>query len=330
MIVFTCKHCQQELEISEQMRERTVSCPECGEPLRVPAAKAKARLPVPPPLPHMDEADDIERAITNGRKPLPVAHVEEEVEDEPPPVRRPRTRRDEGEGQSFWEELPDDLPEKAYRIGYPTAVYKAKVWSKVFGIFCGIVFIGLGILGIIGGIVMLGQRFAGSENGWILIVLALAGIPVGVFLILWCVRGLSLRVGVFTDGLLWCKGDRTEVVPWDDIRSVWQQVTDTYVNGIYTGTTHIYTLERREGRKLVLNDAIANVKTLGETVQSEVIRVHLPKAIDAYNRAKSFASASWPSIRKGSATTMPSCPGRRSRRSRYRPAFSWSARGASG
>jgi hypothetical protein len=92
----------------------------------------------------------------------------------------------------------------------------------------------------------------------------------------------NTRVLVFPDGLVHIKNGKTSVFRWDDIGAVWQQITKRYVNGVYTGTTHLYTLRRYDGEQIKLNDSIGKVEELGTLVQNETFKRLMPKAIATY------------------------------------------------
>jgi hypothetical protein len=79
------------------------------------------------------------------------------------------------------------------------------------------------------------------------------------------------------------KNGKTSVYRWDDIGAVWQQITKRYVNGVYTGTTHLYTLRRYDGEQIKLNDSLGKVEELGNLVQNETFKRLMPKAIATYN-----------------------------------------------
>lgn len=100
-------------------------------------------------------------------------------------------------------------------------------------------------------------------------------------------RGLSVQV--FNDGLIQTRFDQRDVCRWDDIAAVWQYVVKRYYNGVYTGTNHTYTVQKRDGTKMKFNDTLKNVEQLGNTIQEEVARRLLPSAIAAYNRGETVA-----------------------------------------
>jgi hypothetical protein len=55
---------------------------------------------------------------------------------------------------------------------------------------------------------------------------------------------------------------------WTDIEAVWQAVTKHYTNGVYTGTTHVYTVKTSNGEKLVFDDRLGKqVEQLGQAIQ---------------------------------------------------------------
>jgi hypothetical protein len=57
-------------------------------------------------------------------------------------------------------------------------------------------------------------------------------------------------------------------VAWPEIEAVWQAVTRHYTNGVYTGTTHVYTVKTNGGEKLVFDDRLGKqVEVLGQAIQ---------------------------------------------------------------
>ncbi len=70
---------------------------------------------------------------------------------------------------------------------------------------------------------------------------------------------------------------------WDDVNSLTAAVTRHYTNGIYTGTTHVYTLFNRQNEKLVLNDAYAKVEALAKTIEQSIYPRLYQQAAGLYN-----------------------------------------------
>lgn len=96
-------------------------------------------------------------------------------------------------------------------------------------------------------------------------------------------RTRNRSVSLTRDGLIYNKNGTLTTVRWDEIAGVWQNITRRYYNGVYTGTTHVYTLQTYDKKKLTFNDTLKNVEELGNTIQKEVSNRHLPRAMETYN-----------------------------------------------
>lgn len=92
----------------------------------------------------------------------------------------------------------------------------------------------------------------------------------------------SWHVYVGSEGFAFSRGSKLDAFRWDQIESMWQRVTRRYMNGIYIGTEHKYTVRGLDGRQVVLNDRITNVERLGNVISGMVTRVKLPEAIAAF------------------------------------------------
>lgn len=88
----------------------------------------------------------------------------------------------------------------------------------------------------------------------------------------------NLRVYTFTNGLVRAKGGQADVVRWDHVEAVWQNILRMYAT-----TNHTYTVRRGDGATFKFSSVLRNIAHLGQTVQQEVTRVLLPRAIAAYN-----------------------------------------------
>lgn len=106
---------------------------------------------------------------------------------------------------------------------------------------------------------------------------------IGLIAIEAMVRLRDLRVTVDANGLTHTQNGRTTSVRWDEISTIWQSITKRYTNGVYIGTTYLYTLQTTDGQKLKFTNSLKNVEKLGETIQNEVTRRVFPQAINTYN-----------------------------------------------
>jgi hypothetical protein len=70
---------------------------------------------------------------------------------------------------------------------------------------------------------------------------------------------------------------------WEEIVSLTAAVTRHYTNGLYTGTTHIYSLSNRQNQRLVFNDIYAKVEELAKAIQDGIYPILYDQAAQQYN-----------------------------------------------
>ncbi len=76
---------------------------------------------------------------------------------------------------------------------------------------------------------------------------------------------------------------------WAEIASIKNRITRHYTNGIYTGTTHEYTLLNRQNEQLRMNDAFVKVEELANSVEQNVFPLLYEPAAQEYNEGKPLA-----------------------------------------
>jgi hypothetical protein len=120
------------------------------------------------------------------------------------------------------------------------------------------------------------------------IILIIGGLLVlaGFWTLFNWLRNRGMFVQVYNDGLARINGSKIEVARWDDVREVWQSITKHYRNGVYTGTTYLYTLQTADGRRLRFSNEVKNIEQLGNTIQQQVSSRLLPKFVAAYNNGQ--------------------------------------------
>jgi Family of unknown function (DUF6585) len=140
----------------------------------------------------------------------------------------------------------------------------------------------LSLVGILGGagLVISDYFLHRASTGGALGVILLCG---GLWLAINALLYYGLRVYVFTEGLVRVKGNATDVIRWDQIKTIWQKVNKRYLGSFHIGTTHVYTVQRDDGKKFKFNNGLNKVDALGNTLTQEINRRLLPKAIDTYN-----------------------------------------------
>lgn len=164
---------------------------------------------------------------------------------------------------------------EVYQLGTPTATYQPSARRQTIGKIAGVV------MAVAGVAIVFFDMAQYRPSGFFVLGGLLLALGMWAF---WANhRNTGMMVQVFPDGLAYTARGTTEIVRWDDITEVLQQVTKHYTNGVYTGTTHIYTVRRAGKPELKFNDALQNVEALGNTIQEETYKRLLPRAIESYN-----------------------------------------------
>lgn len=161
----------------------------------------------------------------------------------------------------------------AYQLGAPQAEFKAGFSRQhIWALILGVVLAGL-----------FGFAMTSSSSSLWMSIFVLIGIACIVWAIIDPIVHAGWRVYVCQYGVLFMKGSRPEVFRWEQVQSMWQEVTRHYRNGIYTGTTHKYTVQRTDGLKVVFNDRFKKVEDLGNSLSRAITATMLPNVLAAYN-----------------------------------------------
>jgi hypothetical protein len=148
-----------------------------------------------------------------------------------------------------------------------------------------------------------------SKGEWPELLIAAVGLPlvaIGAAVLIGRQRRRDLSVRIFTDGFARTLAGQTDVVRWDDVAEVVQNVIQTYRGNVRTNTTHTYTVRLTDGRKFVFNSQLDKIAGLGSTLQQKCTAVMLPRAREAYQAGERVdfgpLSVSHAGIAKGNAT----------------------------
>ncbi|WP_455680390.1 DUF6585 family protein [Streptomyces lavendulae] len=132
------------------------------------------------------------------------------------------------------------------------------------------------------------------------------------------------RIHCFDHGLIVSDRDRPVAFRWDSA-SVLQQITRRYANGVYVGTSYLYTLFKPDGSTIELTGFYADPEVWGAAIQHEITRAQLPRALDLVGRGETVRFGDVAVNAHGMATAKRgSCRGARWSGSRSRTAWcSW-------
>ena len=170
-----------------------------------------------------------------------------------------------------------------YQLGPQGPTYKPLLSSvlAVIGMMVGVIIIDIVLLYII--TVVTGYIF------YILIAIPIAAIIYGIYSLNDC----NLRVYQFANGLVRAKGEQLDVIRWDQVAFVIQNVRRRgygYAWGgiigaamTNTNTPHSINVQRSDGKVFKFGGTLRHVTQLIQTIQGAVTQAHMPRAIAAYD-----------------------------------------------
>jgi hypothetical protein len=180
------------------------------------------------------------------------------------------------QANTFQQPLPFEVQQQAgvYNLGALTGVYKPRLTNPLF-------IIGMTIAAIVVDIAIL---IAILQTGWIVYVFVVLPFVAVVY----AIRGIidsNLRVYTFTEGLIRAKGKALDVIRYDQVA----QVFFISRKGSYGTVSYTLTLVRSDGARFKISNTIQYINTLGSTVQSEVVRRHMPQALQAFKAGNTLS-----------------------------------------
>ncbi|MEV0239960.1 DUF6585 family protein [Streptomyces sp. NPDC050674] len=89
---------------------------------------------------------------------------------------------------------------------------------------------------------------------------------------------------------------------WDSL-TVLQQITERYANGVYVGTTYVYTLHRQDGTTLKVTGFYDQPECWGPALQQEITRAQLPALLARLGQGETLTCGELSVNPAGVATT---------------------------
>jgi hypothetical protein len=104
------------------------------------------------------------------------------------------------------------------------------------------------------------------------------------FYLTWGKRGES--ISLYEEGIL-VRARSSEIPwPWEEIGSIRSAVSQRYILGIYTGTERSYTLVRKDGQPLVLDENIQKVDRLAEAIREKIVPMQYARYAPAFEEGR--------------------------------------------
>lgn len=271
MIRFGCPKCQQVLQIDGRYAGQVVACPTCKTAIRAPAA-------APPPADPVREDRPIDLTSSAVRQPPPAETAGPAPAD--PPLWVEAAEEDQGGPPSA--NLiagAEGLPDLGRLVGNHWPLPGVDINESITA---GFLILVAGVMFLVGA--WLAAQGLGPNLFWgtvFCLFAALVG-ATGVTMLIGVARRKNLRVLAFEDGFVYFARTDRLVFHWDEIREVYQEITNYYRYGFHVGTSHVYTVRRQDNVSVTLTYPLLDVDKLGTRVQSEVTRRLLPRALQAY------------------------------------------------
>ncbi len=108
--------------------------------------------------------------------------------------------------------------------------------------------------------------------------IAAVAFAIGAIILISAWRTWQLAAALYEQGIAYRRRGPIQQFRWDEVDAVWQSVTKHYYNGVYTGTSHIYTVQLKDGQKVVFNDQFGKqIEELGRGLQQGTAELLLPR-----------------------------------------------------
>jgi hypothetical protein len=266
MIRFACPKCHEMNEHSNQEAGQVVACTSCQKKLRVPALKKGKSAPA-----RSDPEEAPLEKTTGVSELVPPRKAKKEA---------PARLRDSEEEQEEESERP---PKKRLKpsavLGRRKATFEPR--RELLKVLV-VVFIITGAGGLLCFILALAGPLA--DGG---IALAMFMLPTGIGGAWWCLSMLTLKVVLHEGGLAHTHYGKERLIPWDEIRTVKQDINEIYRDGVYQTTTYLYTLELNDGTRIKYsNYRLQKVEKLGSAIMDQTSQVIFPRAMKQFEKGK--------------------------------------------
>ena len=185
------------------------------------------------------------------------------------------------------QEIPDQFS-NLLGMGAPFEVYRAKASIVINVILAVIFFLGSG------GALLYALSIVWERWGrYYPPVIFKAVLPWGIgsvvafgigLLILWGMYNRRKKAAViYNNGFAYSDRKGVQTWRWEQVQDVTANVIRHYTNGIYTGTTHTYTIQKSTGEKLVLNDSIKDIEAFFTQLENNTLQQRYQRLADIYN-----------------------------------------------
>lgn len=192
-------------------------------------------------------------------------------------------------------QFPDAFISLVVGLGARRRFFPVKPINRVGSLVIALLLTGGSLLVFVYGLYL--AYLAYQQHGLVMIESALAG-PLMICLIMLVLAGVAgwaayanwnKGAALYERGFALRDRKGLQTWRWEDILTMTTAVTRHYTNGIYTGTTHFYTLVDRKGLKLVLGDIYFKVEELAKAIQEAIYPLLYEQAAQQFNAGQTLS-----------------------------------------
>lgn len=188
----------------------------------------------------------------------------------------------------------DQLPEafsSVFGFGARTGFFPVSKWNRWGSLAAGLIFFGGGaLLGLFG----LYYAYTQSQqygpavfinNLWPFVLFSGIGVLIGLFGLWSAFSNWNKAVAIYTHGLAYNDNKGLQTWRWEEIDQFFFSITRQYTNGIYTGTTYVYTVRKADGEKITFDNKYGKneIAQLGGMLEQATQPIHYRRAAEVYN-----------------------------------------------
>lgn len=111
----------------------------------------------------------------------------------------------------------------------------------------------------------------------------------GAWLLISLARNWNTAVALYEHGLALGDPAGLRQLRWGDVDEVLQSITNVYRNGALSNILYVYTVRTRDGQTFKLDNRFAQIKELGEALQSNATALLLPRSVRALHNGQRLA-----------------------------------------
>jgi hypothetical protein len=188
-------------------------------------------------------------------------------------------------------QLPEDF-NSVFGMGAPRAYFEVKKLTRWGEAIAAVVFLGAAVIVFLWGVysAFTGMEQYGQVVFWerftpTLIISVICG-GLGLLAVWSAFVNWRKAVALYDSGLAYRDRTGLQSWRWDQVSQIYSEVTRHYTNGIYTGTTYLYSLNLLDGTKVKFDNKFEKIDALGNLLQEMSFRPLYEKAADAYNAGR--------------------------------------------